>query len=385
MSAAPALGAIDPGHLALVARTLQIAPEIWLATIAAFEARLPSAPRGETADDEIADVAEIDRRLAALAAAYRPLSPHEAAPPAAAAPRTCAACGRAGVAPSLARRSAPQEHVSKAASHPRSARERLTPDLVYGRCDRCGHGALLGDPAGAAARARYAGDDYFRVRDPGGAGYDGYAGEEAYRVAKGARLIERLRRASARPVRTLLEVGSGFGYTRVAAERAGLRTSGVDISAHAVREAARRYGLETFHGTLGEALASSGADFQRTSFDVVLYQFVLEHVADPIAELALAREALAPGGSLVLLVPSMEAAEIAAFGASYRSFRADHLHLFSRASLAAVLARAGFAVRELDSHCNIHLLRGVLSAPALDRLYASGRGPDLFVLAGRSP
>ena len=364
MSAAPALGAIDGAHLALVARTLQIAPETWLATLAAFEARLPPPAPGETADHEI------DRCLAALAAAYRPLSPHEAAPPAVGAPRTCAACGRAGVLPSLARRSAPR-----------------AADLLYGRCDHCGHGALLDDPNVAASRARYAGDDYFRVRDQDGAGYDGYDSEEAYRVAKGARLIERLRRASARPIGTLLEVGSGFGYTRVAAERAGLRTSGVDVSAHAVREAARRYGLETLHGTLAEALSSSGSrsGVRRTSFDVVLYQFVLEHVADPAAELALAREALAPGGSLVLLVPSMEAAEIAAFGGSYRSFRADHLHLFSRASLAAVLARAGFAVRDLDSHCNIHLLRGLLSAPALDRLYASGRGPDFFVLAGRAP
>jgi len=362
MSAALALGAIDPGHLALVARTLQIAPEIWQATLAAFEARLPPAPRGETADDET------DRCLLALAAAYRPLSPHEAPPLPAAPPRPCAACARVAVVPLLTRRSPPPAG-----------------DLVYGRCDHCGHGALLSDPGDAASRARYAGDDYFRVRDAAGAGYDGYADEEAYRVRKGARLIERLRRASATPVGTLLEIGSGFGYTRVAAERAGLRTAGVDVSAHAVREAARRHGLHTFHGTLAEALSSPGSGVGRGAFDAVLYQFVLEHVVDPVGELALAREALAPQGRLVLLVPSMEATEIAAFGASYRSFRADHLHLFSRASLAAVLARAGFAVRELDSHCNIHLLRGVLTAPALDRLYASGRGPDLFVLAGRSP
>jgi hypothetical protein len=77
----------------------------------------------------------------------------------------------------------------------------------------------------------------------------------------------------------------------------------------------------------------------------------------------------------------MEAAEVDVFGASYRSFRADHLHLFSRASLGALLGRAGFVLRALDSHCNIHLLEGLLSAGALARLYDGGRGPDLFVLA----
>ena len=150
-------------------------------------------------------------------------------------------------------------------------------------------------------------------------------------------------------------------------------------------EAARRYGLETHHGTLGEALASPASGIAAGTFDVALYQFVLEHVVDPVAELALAREALAPGGWLVLLIPSMDAAEIDAFGASYRSFRADHLHLFSRASLAAALGRAGFALRDADSHCNIHLFQDLLSPRALERLYATGRGPDLFVVARRQP
>src|SRR5262249_45961228 len=154
------------------------------------------------------------------------------------------------------------------------------------------------------------------------------------------------------PIDALLEVGSGYGFTRAAAERAGMRTAGVDVSGHAVSEAARRYGLRTFRGTLAEALATPESPVLRGVFGTVLYQFVLEHVSDPEGELVLAREALAPGGWLVLLVPSMEAAEIAAFGASYRSFRADHLHLFSRASLGAVLGRAGFGLRALESHCN---------------------------------
>jgi hypothetical protein len=349
--------------LALVSRALQIPEDTWLAVLASFAAQLPPPAANEDEDGEI------ERCVAALASAYGALSPHAAPPPAGRAPERCIACGHADVRPFLARRS-----------------PTAIANLVYGRCDHCGHGALLDGPGLSATRARYADAAYFRARDADGVGYDGYDADTTYRERKGAILIERVRNLATPAVRRLLEVGSGYGFTRAAGERAGLRTAGVDVSAHTVSEAARRYGLRTFHGTLAEALASPQSGVERGAYDAVLYQFVLEHVADPVGELALAREALAPdGGWLVLLIPSMEAAEITAFGASYRSFRADHLHLFSRASLVAVLDRAGFELRALESHCNMHLLRGLLSARALERLYATGRGPDLFVLAQRQP
>jgi hypothetical protein len=71
------------------------------------------------------------------------------------------------------------------------------------------------------------------------------------------------------------------------------------------------------------------------------------------------------------------------FGAAYRSFRGDHLHLFTRASLGAMLAEAGFVLHLCESGCNIHLFGEVLSPPALARLYESGRGPDLLAVARR--
>jgi len=115
----------------------------------------------------------------------------------------------------------------------------------------------------------------------------------------------------------------------------------------------------------------------------VLYQFVLEHVVDPARELTVARQALRPAGWLVLSVPNMEAAEIDVFGPAYRSFRGDHLHLFTRASLGAMLAEACFALHLVESGCNLHLFGEVLSPAALARLYESGRGPDLFAVARR--
>jgi SAM-dependent methyltransferase len=342
----------------LTARTLRITPETWRAVLGEYRASVAPPTGAETTDDEIR------RCLTALGPIYRRHDPREVSVPASAPSAVCPGCRRPGAEPAVG----------------------ISARVFYGRCPHCGHGIRLGEGVPwneSAVQRRHADADYFRKRDGEGAGYDGYDREAPYREAKGARLVERLRALPAPEIRTLLEVGSGFGYTRVAAERAGIRTGGVDLNGEACRQAAGRYGLKTFQGTLAEALASDPPQMDRGSWDAVLYQFVLEHVVDPGRELTVARQALRPEGWLALSVPSMEAAEIEVFGPAYRSFRGDHLHLFTRASLGAMLAAAGFQLHLCESGCNVHLLGDVLSPPALARLYQSGRGPDLFVVARR--
>jgi SAM-dependent methyltransferase len=338
-------------RLALIARTLQIPPALWSRVVDDFHAAVPPPPLDESAEEECARV------LPVLARAYRARSPHQAPIPEEQPWGDCPACATGRVVPSLARAPGP---------------------LVYGRCGACGHGLLMA-PRGAATP--YADAAYYNHRDPAGVGYDAYASEVAYREGKGAALLARLVSGAGDSVRRLLEVGSGFGFTRVAAERAGVTTGGVDLNPAACEEARRRYGLSTFCGSLAQALATPASGVGPGRWDAVLYQFVLEHVSDPVAELLTARAALRPGGWLALLVPSMEARELDVFGASYRSLRADHLHLMTRASLQAMLERAGFERPTVESHCNLHLLRGLLSEAALAHIYATGRGPDLWVLA----
>lgn len=341
----------------LASRTLQITVAEWQSVLSRYRQCVPLAPPGEDVD------AEIERCLPALAAAYGECAPHAMPLSENLAGGVCPACG-GEVRPLLARR----------------------PGIVYGRCTACGHGSVLASgapPTETDARVRHTDAAYYDRRDAAGVGYDAYDREAAYREAKGARLVERLTERGQK-LSTLLEVGSGFGYTRAAAERVGVRTAGVDVNARAGGEARARYGLGTFNGTLGEALRSPASGVTKGAWDAVLYQFVLEHVVDPVRELGEAREALGPGGRLVLFVPSMDAAEVSVFGASYRSFRADHLHLFSRASLERVLGAAGFRPTTCDSQCNLHLFGTLLSPTALDRLYASGRGPDWFVVAEKA-
>jgi SAM-dependent methyltransferase len=252
---------------------------------------------------------------------------------------------------------------------------------VYGTCESCGHGCLLSEPAPLNT---YDGADYFRGGAAGGVGYRDYCDERIYRENKGRTLLTWLTQSLGRRPRSALEVGSGYGFTRKAFQEEGVATHGVDLNPYAAAEAHRLYGMATTVGTLEDALADGDDPTVRVGpWDVILYQFVLEHLADPVAELRHATAVLAPDGVVVLVVPSMEATEVRIFGASYRSLRADHLQLFSRASLRRCLERAGLAEEAFKSDCALHLLRGFVGATGVDEIYRAGRGPDLFVVAGR--
>lgn len=330
-------------HIALVLRTLDIDERSWTDTLDCYVTHVTARSSAE-------------QRLRGLAASFLRLAPHAAPLPVAAA-STCASCGTSEMRPAVARLAAPRP-------------------LVYGRCTVCGHGQLLSTPRPDA----HADASYYSRRAADGSGYFAYESEREYREDKAARLFDSLEQAGVHG-RRLLEIGSGYGFTRRVAEARGMVSAGVDVNPEAARGARALYGLATHVVTLGEALASGA--LAAASWDLVLYQFVLEHVSEPRAELVQAARALSPGGHLVLIVPSMAALELDIFGAAYRSLRGDHLHLFSDASLRRMLADAGFRVHSVTSHCGLHLLRGFLEPTELEAIYTSGRGPDLTVIAER--
>jgi SAM-dependent methyltransferase len=328
-------------HVALITRTLGIDASIWSRVLDGYAARVSAS-------------SNVDAKLGALGEAFGAIVPPSVNREVATSPR-CDCCGEPLMQPALTRRAGEM-------------------DLVYGRCAGCGHGQLLS----GAASAPYAAPDYYRARGEDGSGYAAYLTERPYREAKGAQLFDWLESVGVRG-RAMLEVGCGFGYTRSAAEARGLKSAGVDVNPEAARAAHALYGLDTHVSTLGDALASGA--LASGAWDIVLYQFVLEHLADPRAELTHAARALSAQGHLVLVVPSMSTFELSVFGSSYRSLRGDHLHLFSERSLRRYLSDARLTMVRLRSHCSLQLLRGFLAPVELDQLYESGRGPDFTVLA----
>lgn len=336
----PAWGALEStAHAELACRILRVDRALWECVLEEYRRNPKGTTRGE--------------RLEAARRTWSAHSPHTGAAQPSSVSR-CPVCG-GDVRPEIYRRSGE----------------------IYGLCAQCGHGTLLTEAAPAEI---YREANYYSERKGDGVGYDAYHREKEYREAKADRLLARIESITGAPAgRSLLEVGSGFGYTRAAAERRGWRTSGVDLNPHAAAAARDLYGFETRVGTLKDALSSDR--IPRGHSQVVLYQFVLEHIHDPIGELRHAAEVVAPHGFLVLLVPSMGALERVVFGASYRSLRPDHLHLFSWASLDRCFEASGWRRVQSGSECSVHLLADFLSREELEEVYRNGEGPDLWAVA----
>jgi len=103
--------------------------------------------------------------------------------------------------------------------------------------------------------------------------------------------------ANVAPGMRVLDVASGPGYVAGAAEALGAKPVGVDFSSEMVRQAARRYPGIQFHEGDAESLA-----FHDASFDAVLINFGVLHLARPDAALAEARRVLVAGGRCGLTV-----------------------------------------------------------------------------------
>jgi hypothetical protein len=81
-------------------------------------------------------------------------------------------------------------------------------------------------------------------------------------------------------------------------------------------------------------------------FDVVTFNKVLEHVADPVSMLARSARHLREGGFVYIELPDGEAALTE--GPERQEFFIDHWHVFSAASLAILATRAGFRLQALE-------------------------------------
>jgi 2-polyprenyl-3-methyl-5-hydroxy-6-metoxy-1,4-benzoquinol methylase len=139
--------------------------------------------------------------------------------------------------------------------------------------------------------------------------------------------------------RSLLDVGSGLGVFPYRMKEAGWDCTALDPDIRAIRHAQEVVGVKAVH-----------ADFMAVSdlgrFDVITFNKVLEHVEDPVAMLAKSAEHLEDGSFVYVELPDGEAAWVD--GPGREEFFIDHLHVFSMASLALLVARAGFNLVRIE-------------------------------------
>jgi SAM-dependent methyltransferase len=137
--------------------------------------------------------------------------------------------------------------------------------------------------------------------------------------------------------RRLLDVGAYIGVFVEVACAAGWQAEGIEPSVWAVGEARRR-GLNVRAGTL------ETAGFRESSFDVVTLWDVIEHMAEPAAELERARTVLRPGGWLVVHTMDIDAPVARLMGGRWPWLMDMHLYFFSRRTLGRMLTEAGYEV-----------------------------------------
>ena len=158
------------------------------------------------------------------------------------------------------------------------------------------------------------------------------------------------------PGMRVLDLGCGEGRFTLEIARAGGQVTGADVAVAALARARSRgpeldFRLVPFEGPL---------PFEDSAFELVWASEVIEHVADTARWLSEVRRVLTPRGVLLVTTPSHGRVRVALGGLErFSEPLGDHLHLYTRRSLALTLAEFGFA--ELS-------VRAVAGPPGLRRL-----------------
>ncbi len=143
-----------------------------------------------------------------------------------------------------------------------------------------------------------------------------------------------------------LDVGGGYGHFSLAARAVWPRTrfDCIDMG-ESVDEGVRRGWIDRgFRGLLPDL-----APTLRGEYDVVSLSHCLEHTRDPRSEIAAARQALKPGGRLLVEVPDPESVLRRVFRSRWLPyFQPQHQHLLSVGNLRKILEESGFTVERVD-------------------------------------
>lgn len=143
--------------------------------------------------------------------------------------------------------------------------------------------------------------------------------------------------------RSVLDVGSGLCiFLHQLRRETGWECTALDPDPRAAAHAQEYVGINALCGDFMEL-------DERSRYDVITFNKVLEHVVDPVSMLARSRRNLNPNGFIYIELPDGEVA--GADSQDREEFFIDHCHIFSAESAVIMARRAGFVLRELERIC----------------------------------
>ena len=202
--------------------------------------------------------------------------------------------------------------------------------------------------------AQQYGDQYFHCPEPTFGGYEDYEADRKDFQATFQRRLALLRPWLEKHRPRLLDAGCATGLFLEVAAAAGWDVEGMDISSFALARARER-GFRVHQGTLPDPALPA------ESYDVITLWDVIEHVPDPAAVVRECHRLLKPGGLLAMSTPDAGSFPARLLRGKWLGFRSidEHLYFFSRATMSAMLSRAGLRV------ARYHDVGKVLSLPRL--------------------
>ena len=136
---------------------------------------------------------------------------------------------------------------------------------------------------------------------------------------------------------SVLDIGCATGALLAYLKERNWNATGVEISP-AAEYARNKRKLDI----RSQSLECCG--FPAESFDLALASHLLEHLNNPRAFIRETWRVMRPGSYLLLTTPNIDGFQARLFGNRWRSAIFDHLYLFSKRTIAALLALEGFTV-----------------------------------------
>jgi 2-polyprenyl-3-methyl-5-hydroxy-6-metoxy-1,4-benzoquinol methylase len=166
----------------------------------------------------------------------------------------------------------------------------------------------------------------------------GYEDSQDGRVFQMRWLLQAARRAHPAAI-SLLDIGAGTGLLVAEGRRLGLDAVGVEPSRSLADVALHVNGVDVRHGVWPHPSLAHRA------FDLVFLIDVIEHVAQPVDLLRRCRDALAPGGLLIVVTPDVGSIPARILGHRWWHFRLAHVGYFDRRSFGHATERTGLSIR----------------------------------------